>query len=120
MQTCLEKKGIEARNDADSMVFQTEKALEDVGDKLSDSDKSQVQADLQALKDVLARTDIENLSDSDIDEIKSGREKLMNSAQTLFSKLYEQNGPGANAGTGTGSPDYSDDGDVVDGDYTEV
>ena len=114
------KEGIEARNDADSMVFQTEKALEDVGDKLSDSDKSQVQADLQALKDVLARTDIENLSDSDIDEIKSGREKLMNSAQTLFSKLYEQNGPGANAGTGTGSPDYSDDGDVVDGDYTEV
>ncbi len=114
------KEGIEARNDADSMVFQTEKALEDVGDKLSDSDKSQVQADLQALKDLLAKTDVENLSDSDVDAIKAGREKLMNSAQTLFSKLYEQNGPGANAGTGTGSPDYSDDGEVVDGDYTEV
>ena len=114
------KEGIEARNDVDSMVFQTEKALEDVGDKLSDSDKSQVQADLQALKDILAKTDIENLSDSQIEEIKAGREKLMNSAQTLFSKLYEQNGPGANAGTGTGSPDFSDDGDVVDGDYTEV
>ena len=114
------KEGIEARNDADSMVFQTEKALEDVGDKLSDSDKAQVQEDLQALKDVLAKTDIENLSDSEIEEIKAGREKLMNSAQTLFSKLYEQNGPGANAGTGTSSPDYSDDGDVVDGDYTEV
>ncbi len=115
------KEGIEARNDADSMVFQTEKALDEVGDKLSDSDKSQVQADLQALKDVLAKTDVENLSDSDIEEIKAGREKLMNSAQNLFSKLYEQNGPGANAGTGTASPDYSsDDGDVVDGDYTEV
>ena len=115
------KEGIEARNDADSMVFQTEKALDEVGDKLSDSDKSQVQADLQALKDTLAKTDVENLSDSDIEEIKAGREKLMTSAQNLFSKLYEQNGPGANAGTGTGSPDYSsDDGDVVDGDYTEV
>ena len=115
------KEGIEARNDADSMVFQTEKALDEVGDKLSDSDKSQVQADLQALKDVLAKADVENLSDSDIEEIKAGREKLMNSAQNLFSKLYEQNGPGANAGTGTASPDYSsDDGDVVDGDYTEV
>jgi len=103
------------------MVFQTEKALDEVGDKLSDSDKSQVQADLQALKDVLAKADVENLSDSDIEEIKAGREKLMNSAQNLFSKLYEQNGPGANAGTGTASPDYSsDDGDVVDGDYTEV
>jgi molecular chaperone DnaK len=114
------KEGIEARNDADAMVFQTEKALEDVGDKLSDSDKSQVQADLQALKDLLAQTDTENLTDSQVDDIKAGREKLMNSAQTLFSKLYEQNGPGANAGTGTASPDYSDDGDVVDGDYTEV
>lgn len=114
------KEGIEARNDADAMVFQTEKALDDVGDKLSDSDKSQVQADLQALKDLLAQTDVENLTDSQVEDIKAGREKLMNSAQTLFSKLYEQNGPGANAGTGTGSPDYSDDGDVVDGDYTEV
>lgn len=114
------KEGIEARNDADSMVFQTEKALEDVGDKLSDSDKSQVQADLQALKDLLAAADVDNLTDSQVEEIKAGREKLMNSAQTLFSKLYEQNGPGANAGTGTGSPDYSADGDVVDGDYTEV
>ena len=115
------KEGIEARNDADSMVFQTEKALDEVGDKLSDSDKSQVQADLQALKDVLAKTDTENLSDSDIDELKTGKEKLMTSAQNLFAKLYEQNGPGANAGTGTGTPNYSsDDGDVVDGDYTEV
>ena len=115
------KEGIEARNDADSMVFQTEKALDEVGDKLSDSDKSQVQADLQALKDVLAKTDVDNLSDSDIDELKAGKEKLMTSAQNLFSKLYEQNGPGANAGTGTGTPNYSsDDGDVVDGDYTEV
>ena len=115
------KEGIEARNDADSMVFQTEKALDEVGDKLSDSDKSQVQADLQALKDVLAKTDTENLSDSDIDELKAGKEKLMTSAQNLFAKLYEQNGPGANAGTGTGTPNYSsDDGDVVDGDYTEV
>lgn len=114
------KEGIEARNDADSMVFQTEKALEDVGDKLSDSDKSQVQADLQALKDLLAAADVENLTDSQVEDIKAGREKLMNSAQTLFSKLYEQNGPGANAGTGTAGPDYSADGDVVDGDYTEV
>ena len=114
------KEGIEARNDADAMVFQTEKALDDVGDKLSDSDKSQVEADLKALKDILAQADVENLTDSQVEDIKAGREKLMNSAQTLFSKLYEQNGPGANAGTGTGSPDYSDDSDVVDGDYTEV
>ena len=114
------KEGIEARNDADAMVFQTEKALDDVGDKLSDSDKSQVEEDLKSLKAILESADVENLTDSQVDEIKAGREKLMNSAQKLFEKLYEQNGPGANAGTGTGTPDYSDDGDVVDGDYTEV
>ena len=114
------KEGIEARNDADAMVFQTEKAVEDVGDKLSDSDKSQVEEDLKSLKAILESADVENLTDSQVDEIKAGREKLMNSAQKLFEKLYEQNGPGANAGTGTGTPDYSDDGDVVDGDYTEV
>ena len=114
------KDGIEARNDADAMVFQTEKALDDVGNKLDASDKAQVEEDLKALKDLLGRTDPENLSESDVEQIRAGREKLMNSAQTLFSKLYEQSGPGANAGTGTGSPDYSDDGDVVDGDYREV
>ena len=55
----------------------------------------------------------------DVEKIKAGKETLMNSAQALFSKLYEQNGPGANAGTGTGTPDFSDD-DVVDADYKEI
>ena len=55
----------------------------------------------------------------DVEKIKAGKDKLMESAQNLFAKLYEQNGPGANAGTGAGTPDYSD-GDVVDGDFTEV
>ncbi len=113
------KDAIEARNEADSMVFQTEKALQDVGDKLSASDKTKVEADLKALKDLLASVDPENLTDSQVDQIKAGKETLMNSAQELFSKLYEQNGPGANAGTGAGTPDFSDD-DVVDGDYKEI
>ena len=113
------KEGIEARNEADALAFQTEKALGEVGDKLSDSDKAGVKADLDSLRAAIDSTDAENMSDADVDKIKAAKDKLMESAQSLFSKLYEQNGPGANAGTGTGTPDYSD-GDVVDGDFTEV
>jgi molecular chaperone DnaK len=114
------KDAIEARNDADAMVFQTEKALQDVGDKLPAEDKTKVEADLAALKSLVESTDPENMSDYDVEQLKNSRETLMTSAQNLFAKLYEQNGPGANAGTGAEGPaDYSE-GDVVDGDYTEI
>ncbi len=113
------KEAIEVRNDADAMVFQTERALSDVGDKLSGSEKSQVEADLKALKEIIEGTDPDAMTDYDVEKIKAGKETLMNSAQALFSKLYEQNGPGANAGTGAGTPDYSD-ADVVDADYKEI
>jgi molecular chaperone DnaK len=113
------KEGIEARNEADALAFQTEKALNEVGDKLSDSDKANVKADLDSLKSIIDSTDAENMTDLDVENIKAAKDKLMESAQNLFAKLYEQNGPGANAGTGAGTPDFSD-GDVVDGDFTEV
>ena len=114
------KEAIEVRNDADAMVFQTERALSDVGDKLSANEKSQVEADLKSLKEIIDGTDPDAMTDYDVEKIKAGKETLMNSAQALFSKLYEQNGPGANAGTGAGTPDYSDDSDVVDADYKEI
>jgi molecular chaperone DnaK len=113
------KEGIETRNEADALAFQTEKALGEVGDKLAESEKAGVKADLDALRAVIDSSDAENMSDADVDKIKAAKDKLMESAQTLFAKLYEQNGPGANAGTGAGTPDFSD-GDVVDGDFTEV
>ena len=114
------KEAVEARNDADAMVFQTEKALQDVGDKLSGEDKTKVETDLQALKSLVESTDPENMSDYDVEQLKNAKETLMTSAQNLFAKLYEQSAPGANAGTGTAGPaDYSE-GDVVDGDYTEI
>ncbi|MCM1307738.1 MAG: molecular chaperone DnaK [Butyrivibrio sp.] len=122
------KEGIEARNEADSMVFQTQKALDDVGDKLSASEKEAVEADLNALKEIVDRTTPENMTDSDTEEIKAAKEKLMNSAQALFAKLYEQNQGAAGAGP---SPDmggaqtaeeagYTQDDNVVDGDFREV
>ena len=112
------KEGVEVRNDADAMVFQTEKALSEVGDKLPEADKKKVEADLASLKQIIESTDIDNLSDYDVEKLRSGRETLMTSAQNLFAKLYEQNGPGANAGTGAGTPNYG--GDVVDGDFKEI
>ncbi|MBO4374186.1 MAG: molecular chaperone DnaK [Lachnospiraceae bacterium] len=126
------KEAIDTKNDADSFVFQTEKAMEEVGDKIDANDKAALEADLQALKDILAKhPDAENMSDSDVDEIKSAKEKLMESAQKLFAKVYEsaQAAGAGNAGgsdyTGTsssGSDDSSDGAgpDVVDGDYREV
>ena len=114
------KEAIEARNDADALVFQTERALNDVGDKLPGADKAKVEEDLKALKEIIEGTDPDAMTDYDVEKIKAGKETLMNSAQSLFSKLYEQNGPGANAGTGTGTPDFSDDSDVVDADYKEI
>ena len=130
------KEAIEARNDADSFVFQTEKALKDVGDKIADGDKTQVEADLAAVKAILDRTKDQEMSDSDLDELKAAKEKPMNSAQSLFSKMYEnmqqaqggqaQAGPdmsgfnGGAAGANPGSGNAGNDDDVIDGDFREV
>ena len=122
------KEAVEARNEADSFVFQTEKALDEVGDKLGDGEKSAVQADLDAVKAILDRTKDQEMSDSDVDELKAAKEKLTNSAQALFTKMYEnmqqaQGGAGPDmsgaAGAGTGSASAPED-DVIDGDFREV
>ena len=127
------KEAIDTRNDADSFVFQTEKALGEVGDKISDSEKSGVQADLDAVKKILEDTKDREMSDSELDELKAAKEKLMNSAQSLFTKMYENMqqaqgaaGPQA-AGPEMGGASYQEApnqggaaDDVVDGDYREV
>ena len=118
------KEGIDARNDADSMVFQTEKAMEEVGAQLDPADKSAVEAELSSLKAVLDRTkDQPEMSDADIDELKAGKERLMNAAQKVFEKVYQQaqaaQGAAGQAGPGPDQNAGSAD-DVVDGDYREV
>ena len=124
------KEAIEARNEADSFVFQTEKALNEVGDKVPESDKTQVQADLEAVKAILERTKDQEMSDSDVDELKAAKEKLTQSAQSVFTKMYEQAaqaqqgaqgaaGPDMNAQAGSNAGSNADD-DVIDGDFREV
>jgi len=122
------KEAVDTKNDADAMVFQTEKALEEAGDKIDANDKTAVEADLNALKDILAKcANVDEITDAQVKEIKAGKEKLMQSAQKLFAKMYEQAqaqggaqaGPDMGAGAQGGSNEaYGDD--VVDGDYREV
>ena len=117
---------IDTRNDADSMVFQTEKALEEVGDKIDANDKAAVEADLNTLKEAVNRAPIDQMTDAQVEDIKAAKEKLMQSAQQLFTKVYEQaqaaggaQGAGSQAGPqDAGQAGYGDD--VVDGDYKEV
>ena len=124
------KEAIEVRNGADSIVFQTKKALTDVGDKISDSEKVGVEADLKALEDVLSANPLESITKDGAEKIKAAQEKLMQSSQALFTKVYEQAqaagaagvgaeaGGSANAGQSAGSGSADDN--VVDGDFKEV
>ena len=101
------KEAIEARNEADSFVFQTEKALNEVGDKVPESDKTQVQADLEAVKAILERTKDQEMSDSDVDELKAAKEKLTQSAQSVFTKMYEQAAQAQQGAQGAAGPDMN-------------
>ena len=124
------KEAIEVRNGADSIVFQTKKALSEVGDKISDSEKSGVEADLKALEDILSAHPLESITKDGAEQIKAAQEKLMQSSQALFTKVYEQAqaagaagagaeaGGSANAGQSTGTGNADDN--VVDGDFKEV
>ena len=119
------KEGIDARNEADSIVFQTENALKEVGDNLDANDKAAVEADLTALKEAINRAPIDAMTDDQINDIKAGKEKLMESAQKLFAKVYEQAGAAQNAGatadtTGAQDAGTSSNDDVIDGDFKEV
>jgi molecular chaperone DnaK len=120
------KEAIDTRNDADAAVFQVEKALEEAGDKVSANDKTAVEADLNALKELLEKAPVDSITDAQVAEIKAAKEKLMQSAQSLFTKMYEnmqqsQGGgqAGPNPGAGAGTAGGNDD-DVVDADYKEV
>ena len=131
------KEGIDARNEADSFVFQTEKALTDVGDKIDAAEKAKVEENLKEMKELLEQTKDRELTDDEIDKIKAGKEKLMADAQALFAKMYEAQGAAAGAGgidpsqftqgvgpdaagaQGAAGSEPAPD-DIVDGDFREV
>ena len=122
------KEAVDARNDADSAVFQIEKALKEAGDKVDAGNKATVESDLAELKAVLDRTkDQPDMSDADVDALKSGKEKLMNDSQQLFNAMYQNMQQNQQAGGQQAGPNPDMGGqqnggadDVVDGDYREV
>ncbi|MCR5687298.1 MAG: molecular chaperone DnaK [Lachnospiraceae bacterium] len=130
------KEAVDAKNDADSFVFQTEKAIEEVGDKLDAADKANVEAELKTLKELAEKADPENMTEDQVSELKAQQEKAMSAAQKLFEKMYEQaqgagaagagpdmsgfTGAGPDMGAASGQSSEPSGDDVVDGDFKEV
>ncbi|GEN86391.1 molecular chaperone DnaK [Oceanobacillus sojae] len=103
---------VELRNQADQLVFTTDKTLKDLGDKVSDEDKQQAEAARDELKEALESNDQE--------QIKAKKDALEEKVQQLSAKLYEQVQQEAQAAQGAENAGGQQDDDVVDADYTEV
>ncbi|EMS73236.1 molecular chaperone DnaK [Ruminiclostridium cellobioparum] len=113
------KEEIDIRNNADSLVYQSEKSLKDLGDKVTADDKSKIEAGVNKVKDALKGTDLE--------AIKKATEELQQAFYDVSAKIYQQAGgqPGADpnaAGFGgqQGAPGAGNDDNVVDADYKVV
>ena len=103
------KEQVETVNRADSLIYDTEKQLKDLGDKLSDADKTEVQNELDAFKKVRETNDTE--------QIKSAMENFTQKVYQVFGKIYQQQAQaGADANQNAGGQQPNDDG-TVDADY---
>ena len=108
------KEAIDAKNEADSLIFQTEKAIEELGDKLDGADKSTVEAELTKLKDTVKDLAPETMTDTDTENVKVATESLKQEFYKLSEKLYQQ------AQAAQGEAAQGGDSDVVDGDGKEI
>ena len=111
------KEAIDVKNEADSLIFQTEKTLGELEGKLSDADKTEVQNELAKLKTAVENKNVETMTDAEVEEIKTATESLKNAFYKISEELYKQ----TQAAGGQGAPgaDNSDP-NVVDGDYKEM
>ncbi len=112
------KEAVETRNNADQLIFQTEKTLEEVGDKLSEEDTKPTKDALEALKKAKEDAKDEN---ADLTDLKDKSDALSKVAQELAAKLYQQaqHAQGGAAGQEAGQGQAKDD-NTVDGDFEEV
>ncbi len=113
------KEAIDTKNEADSMVFQTEKMLKDLGDKIDAADKDRIEEELKKLKDLVEKTNVETMTDQDIQSLASAKDQLMTVFQEVSTKLYQQQGAQAPDMETQSQGDPKDD-DVVDADYKEI
>ncbi len=111
------KEAIDAKNEADSLIFQTEKTLGELEGKISDADKAEVQTELDKLKKAVENKNVESMTDSEVEEIKAATESLKNAFYKISEELYKQ----AQASGAQGAPEADNsDPNVVDGDYKEM
>jgi molecular chaperone DnaK len=105
------KEEAEARNNADTLVYRTEKLLAEQGEKISGSEKDAVSSALATLKDAL--------KGSDVDAIKDATERLLNASQSFASKLYEQSAAEAGPASSDGSAARASEDEVVDAEIVD-
>ncbi|MEA5084537.1 MAG: molecular chaperone DnaK [Lachnospiraceae bacterium] len=107
------KEAIDAKNEADSLIFQTEKTIKDLEGKIDDSEKSAVEAELSKLKSLADGMNADTMTDADVTSLKEATEALTQEFYKISEKLYQQNqAQGGEAPQG--NPD------VVDGDAKEM
>ncbi len=116
------KENIDARNEADSLVFQVEKSIEEMAENIDADTKAQLEGEAQKLKDVLAKSKLETMTDADVEEIKAAKEALTQVFQAASQKMYEA--AAAAQGAAAGGPDMGgasspEEDDVIDADFTE-
>lgn len=124
------KEGIDARNEADSLVFQTEKTIEELGDKLEDADKERLQGEVSKVKELLKETEEKTLDEADVKKLNEAKESLTHVLNEVSQKIYAASGaqagpegvdPSQAAGStgGQAGAASDEDDDVVDVDFTE-
>ena len=111
------KEAIDVKNEADSLIFQTEKTLGELEGKVSDTDKAAVESELSKLKAAVENKNVETMTDAEVEEIKTATESLKNAFYKISEELYKQ--AQAAGGQENGGADNSDP-NVVDGDYKEM
>jgi len=114
-QDRIRKEAVDAKNEADSMIFQTEKLLTDMADKVSDEDKANIQSEMEKLKSVSVSMHSDTMSETDTENLKAAIEEYTKVLHEFSTKMYQAAAPQEE-----GEPsDYGPDHDVVDGDFTE-
>ena len=111
------KEAIDAKNGADSIIFQTEKTLGELEGKIDDSEKADIEGELSKLKDLVKDMQVETMTDTDVANIKTATDELTQKFYKISEKLYQQNAQ--QAGAEGAQPNGGND-DVVDGSGKEI
>jgi len=117
-QDRVHKEAIDAKNEADSILFQTEKLLEDMGDKVDAGDKSTLESEMEKLRQVNEPLSADTMNESDTAMLKSAIEAYTKVLNDFSTKLYQQAGAQAEQGQPeAGAPGFDEN--IVDGEFTE-